>query len=168
MKIAQYNYGILVCASRLFGAEGEFFVMASKELLDPTSLKAQIKQLLRDLEPLVDSASVDQQRRLLSSLRDVEAQERRRHPRKNCSIPVTVGTWRIYREFIKNISRGGMFIETDAPFSAGERITLTFSYANQPNPLRITARVVRRTSRGIGVEFTTLPNPDLEKIIESL
>jgi Tfp pilus assembly protein PilZ len=98
----------------------------------------------------------------------LEAQERRRHPRKDCSIPVTVGTWRVFREFVKNISRGGMFIETDAPFSPGERVTLTFSYANQPNPVRITARVVRKTNRGIGVEFTTPPTAELEKIIKSL
>ena len=142
--------------------------MPFKQQPDQSSVKAQLKQLLRQLELLAESASLDQQKMLLSSLQDVEAQERRKHPRKPCSIPVTVGTWRVFKEFVKNVSRGGMYIETDAPFSPGEHITLTFSYANQPNPVRITARVVRKTNKGIGVEFTTPPNADLEKLIESL
>jgi len=142
--------------------------MGFKQQPDQSRVKAQLKELLHNLELLAESASLDQQKRLLSSLRDVEAQERRQHPRKSCSIPVTVGTWRVFKEFVKNVSRGGMFIETDAPFSPGEHITLTFSYANQTNPVRITARVVRKNNMGIGVEFTTPPNAELQKIIESL
>jgi hypothetical protein len=124
--------------------------------------------LLRNMQMLIDSASEDQQRRLLGSLRELEAEERRRHPRKTCSIPVSVGTWRVFREFVKNISRGGMFIGTTASFSPGEHVTLTFSPPNQDKPIRITGRVVRKTANGIGVEFTSPPTAELQKVLESL
>ena len=132
------------------------------------SVKAQLKELLRNMLIFVDSASEDERQRLLTSLQNFEGEERRRHPRKTCSMQVTVGIWRLFTEFIKNISCGGVFIETSESFSAGEHITLTFSPPNRNKPLRITGRVVRRTPEGIGVEFTTPPNGELEKIIESL
>ncbi|MDY6990275.1 MAG: PilZ domain-containing protein [Thermodesulfobacteriota bacterium] len=143
-------------------------MMNANQGSDQANVKAQLNELLKDMQVLIESASEDQQRRLLSSLKDLEAAERRRHPRKSCSIPVSVGTWRVFREFAKNISGGGMFIGTSASFSPGEHVTLTFSPPNQKKPLRITGRVVRRTAKGIGVEFTSPPNAELQKVIESL
>ncbi|MDY6954351.1 MAG: PilZ domain-containing protein [Thermodesulfobacteriota bacterium] len=135
---------------------------------DQPNVKAQLNELLKGMQMLIESASEDQQRRLLSSLQELEAAERRKHRRKSCSIPVSVGTWRVFREFAKNISRGGMFIGTSASFSPGEHVTLTFSPPNQEKTLRVTGRVVRRTAKGIGVEFTSPPSAELREVIESL
>jgi hypothetical protein len=142
--------------------------MNANEGSEQPTVKAQLNELLKEMEMLIESASEDQRRRLLSSLQDLEAAERRRHPRKSCSIPVSVGTWRVFREFAKNISRGGMFIGTSASFLPGEHVTLTISPPNDKKPLRITGRVVRSSDKGIGVEFTAPPNAELQKIIESL
>jgi len=135
---------------------------------DQPTVKAQLNELLKDMQMLIESASEDQQRRLLTSLQELEAAERRRAPRKTCSIAVSVGSWRVVREFAKNISRGGMFIGTSASFSPGEHVTITFSPPNQDKALRITGRVVRRNAKGIGVEFTSPANAELQKAIESL
>jgi len=143
-------------------------MMNTKRGSDQPTVKAQLDELLKNMQMLIESASEDQQRRLLSSLQDLEAAERRRHPRKSCSIAVSVGTWRVCREFAKNISHGGMFIGTSASFSPGEHVTLTFSPPNQDKAIRITGRVVRRNAKGIGVEFTSPPSAELQKVIESL
>ncbi|MDY6837138.1 MAG: hypothetical protein SWH78_04100 [Thermodesulfobacteriota bacterium] len=59
---------------------------------DQPTVKAQLNELLNDMQMLIESASEDQQRRLPTSLQELEAAERRRAPRKTCSIPVSVGS----------------------------------------------------------------------------
>jgi Tfp pilus assembly protein PilZ len=74
----------------------------------------------------------------------------------------------LYKEFVRNIGASGIFIETSVPFQFGRPITITFSPPNQDQPLEITGKVVRRIPEGIGIKFTTMPDKDLQEMIESL
>ncbi len=132
------------------------------------NIKSQIKELLTSMSNFVDYASEDDQRRLLKALQALDRHERRRHPRKTCSIPITVGSWRVLTEFARNISAGGVFIETSAAFSRGEHLTLMFSPPNQNTPLKLTGRVARSTPEGIGVQFTSPPTEEVEEVLGSL
>lgn len=58
-----------------------------------------------------------------------------------------------YRDFIHNISAGGVFIETAMPISIGEELSLTFQLPNYNIPIKITGEVVRISPQGIGVRF---------------
>jgi Tfp pilus assembly protein PilZ len=140
----------------------------SAEQTDKPSVKARLKELLDDISTSIDHASEEEQRRLLSSLEELQQDDRRRDPRKGCSIAVTYATWRIFTDFIKNISAGGVFIETSVPFARGENLTLMFSPPNQQEAVKITGQVVWSDPNGVGVKFTSPPSKELEEILESL
>lgn len=54
---------------------------------------------------------------------------------------------------IRDISRCGMFIETDGAFAVGEKIVLTFQMPTSKNLFKILGEVVRYQQDGIGVKF---------------
>lgn len=74
---------------------------------------------------------------------------------------------RAFKDFIKNISAGGVFIETNTPFSIGKDITLTFSFSNYQHPIKITVKIVWTDTLGIGVQFKS-ETQDLVAMIKSL
>ena len=140
---------------------------SSQKSDDPIAM-AELKELLERILISIDHASEDQRRNLLTSLRHWQKGERRKHARKGCSIPVTVGTWRVFTNHIRNISTGGVFIETTAPFTRGENLTLIFSLPDKNGPVRITGHVVWRTQEGVGVEFKQPLTKELQEVIDSL
>jgi Tfp pilus assembly protein PilZ len=120
--------------------------------------------------------SLIQSQRLLSFLEDWRQRERRRDSRKAYPAPVTYATEdRVFKGFIRDISNGGVFIETPRALSVGQRITLIFSPTlpegsssmDQEGPIKITGKILWRVSRGIGVKFETASD-DLEEILRSL
>ena len=99
--------------------------------------------------------------------------ERRKHPRKLCSIAVDCSTWgdHALKGLVKDISLGGAFIlsiETDRVLAVGQEITVHFAtLPKKREPIELPAEVVWAVPEGIGVKFTT-PESNLEEIIESL
>ena len=139
----------------------------STQQYDEPSVKARLKELLDEIAFYIDYATEQDQRRLLSSLEEFARSDRRRHPRKPCSIEVTLATWRVFKEFVRNISAGGMFIQTSEAFSVGQHIKLMFSSPVRGEPIELNGQVVWIAPEGIGVKFTT-PSKDLEEIVASL
>ncbi len=60
-----------------------------------------------------------------------------------------------YRDFIHNISTGGVFIETSMSFSVGQELSLTFTLPSYRKHVKITGEIVRISPQGIGVRFKT-------------
>ena len=58
-----------------------------------------------------------------------------------------------YRDFIKDISPGGMFIETPLPFSVGQELFLTFMLPGDGKHIKITGEIVWVGAQGFGVKF---------------
>lgn len=58
-----------------------------------------------------------------------------------------------FKDFIKDISPGGVFIETSIPCNIGQELSLTFALPNCQKHIKITGEVVRITLQGIGVKF---------------
>ena len=81
-------------------------------------------------------------------------EERRKHPRKSTFIHVDCsGNKCAFTDFIQNLSAGGLYIDTQLPFFVGQELSMTFSVANGEAPIKITGKIVRVDSKGIGVEF---------------
>lgn len=117
---------------------------------------------------LINNLSESQQRELLSMLNDWQRPEQRKHPRKGCFMAVDYADRdRVFKDFIKNISAGGVFIETNTPFSIGKGISLTFSSSNYERPIKITGKIVWTGTLGIGVQFKN-ENQDLHAMIKAL
>ncbi len=58
-----------------------------------------------------------------------------------------------YKGVIKNVSRGGAFIETSARFLYGQSIELVISNNHIDKPKRLKGWIVHSSRRGIGVTF---------------
>ncbi len=144
-------------------------LLLSLEDLQPKA-ESKLTHWLRDLleEKAVfrhiEEATEDQKRTLLILLEDLRASDRRRHPRIACSIAVTLDG--LFTEVIRNISVGGVFIETSEAFQPGKPLELEFSLPNQEKRFKATGSIAWRSSEGIGVKFTAV-SKDLRKMIES-
>ncbi len=57
------------------------------------------------------------------------------------------------KDFIKDISGGGMFIETRKSFSVGHDISLTFQLPSNRKRYKVVGEIIRSETTGIGVKF---------------
>ena len=92
----------------------------------------------------------------------------RKDLRINCMISVDYSdSDRFFKDYIQDISSGGVFIKTRERFAVGEEIVLSLSLSEDGNAFRIPAEVVRTTAEGIGVKFK-ISSQVQEDIIASL
>jgi len=80
--------------------------------------------------------------------------QKRRHKRKALflAIDYTVGD-RVMRDFIDDLSIGGVFIETRQRFSIGQAVTMTFSLPRSRRHYKVAGEVIRVERMGIAVRF---------------
>jgi len=82
--------------------------------------------------------------------------EKRKHPRKRVFIYVNFSSNKhVFADFIHNISRGGLYIETEpqVPLLIGQKLAKTFILPDTGNLVKIRGNIVRIDSKGIGVHF---------------
>jgi Tfp pilus assembly protein PilZ len=103
---------------------------------------------------LVLEFSEDQQKTILTELELRLSKERRCHTRKPFMTVVDFASQgRAYREFIQNLSSGGIYIQTSCSFSAGQDVVLAFSFPGDQEYLKINGCISRVANTGIGVQF---------------
>lgn len=93
---------------------------------------------------------------MISSFRNIKGRwvESRRGLRKPCSIIVQYEIrGKSHRDYIKDISPYGAFIETITPCRIGDVIHLTIPISPKHRPIMVQGRITRVTSIGVGVEF---------------
>ena len=79
--------------------------------------------------------------------------EKRKHPRMPCSAPIEYATQDgTFRNLSRDVSIGGLFVETWDAFSVGEKITVTLPVEKQ-KPVKLKGEVVRVERQGIGIAF---------------
>ena len=96
-----------------------------------------MRQLLKNLEKWRQSKS-----------------EKRKHPRISTFISTDFADDdRIYKDFIKNISAGGLYIETEVPFLVNKELRITFFLPDSEDPIKVTGKIVRIDPKGVGVKL---------------
>jgi len=96
-------------------------------------------------------------------------QERRKHPRKACSMDAACATWRGgFSGTIKDISYGGMFVGTDAELSSREDVSASLFPSVRRDPMRVNGQIAWCGPRGVGLRFTSRLSQELEDMIASL
>lgn len=109
---------------------------------------------------IISILSEAQMRKLLKSLekwQQTKFDEKRKYPRKQTFIWTECSAnSRFFTDFIQNLSVSGLFIETQFPFFVGEELSMTFSFPGTDDPIKITGKIVRVDSNGIGVQFDEL------------
>ncbi len=116
---------------------------------------------------LIHNLSNEKKQQLLDLLIEWQKKEQRGHSRIPCLIAVDyTTTQRVYRDFIHDLSKGGVFIETREPFQIGEIISLTFSLPNSQSHFKIAGKIIRSEEGGIAVQFDTKLSKYQEEIIK--
>ncbi len=89
--------------------------------------------------------------------RQIKNAEMRHYPRYDCHITVDfdISDWS-YEGVVKNISFGGVYIETHHPVTVSSEIMLALTSLDNWRHCTIKGMVVRRDSQGIGVVFQGL------------
>ena len=118
---------------------------------------------------LVQNLTDEKKHSLLELLIEWQQKENRNHPRIACYFPVDFADQkRVYHDFIQDLSKGGLFIETREPLSLGEPIALTFSMPKTQAHFKMSGKVVRSEQGGVAIQFDTqLSDYQEEAIIKS-
>ena len=114
--------------------------------MNELSIEEKLIELIKEL-------SEDQQKNLLDLIKSRKAGYRE-HPR----IEVSVGTDYIikeetYKDFIKNISAGGVYITTKKSQSVGDEISLSFRLSGYEKPIRVFGKIIRSNPDGFAAKF---------------
>jgi len=129
--------------------------------MNKSSVTARLLEVIRAM-------SEDEQLALLKELEERLFKGRRKHEREPFFMAVDYSTKdRFYKDYIQDISAGGVFIETRMPFRAGQEVSLSFPLPNYQKYIKTTGEVVRISPHGIGVRFKTV-GQDQEVMIKSL
>jgi hypothetical protein len=121
--------------------------ISADQLDDETRIAARLIDLICDM-------SVAQQLELLKQLDKKQYKGGRSDYRRSRKIAVDYEVNEtVHQDFIHDISAAGVFIETQTPPSAGEKVKLTFSIANHKKPVTITGKIVRTDPDGFAVDF---------------
>ena len=123
--------------------------------------------IMRLVELIMDMP-LDKRQALLKDLEKETSKDAKKHHRIPFIMAVDyVMQDRMYKDFIQDISAGGLFIETNKPFSLGQDVTLSFPLPNHQEHIKITGKVVRATPKGIGVKFE-MADEDQEAMVKAL
>ena len=129
--------------------------------METNEKRLQDPMVTHRLFEIITSMSDDERGTLLKLLEEglLKGKCRRAYVRKKIYLPVAYANDRhVYRNFVRDISLGGIFILTSVPFEVGEEIRIHFNADHKDNLLRILAKVARVTPEGIGVRFISMNN----------
>lgn len=120
---------------------------SNQPIKDETRITARLIDLICDM-------TITQQLDLLSQLDRKKYKGSRADYRRQRKIAVDYEVNnRVQRDFIRDISNVGVFIETNSPPAVGETITLSFSLSEDKDPVKVTGRVIRSAADGFAVDF---------------
>ena len=133
-----------------------------------------LKELLKDkfsdhIFKLVIDLPDEQQsvflKQLEKSAHPLSGDDRRRHSRKACLMPVKYSVQnRRFKGYILDISVHGVFIETSDYFFSGQEIIMTFSVPHYQKPLTVTGEIVWSSQTGMGIIFSQLTSHQAKMI----
>jgi len=117
-------------------------------------LPSEAAALTRRLLKRVAGMSFEEQRALLEMLETRTDVEKRELPRRSSALVVTyTDACRLYEDLARDISAGGLFIETRKRFVVGDQIGIAFRLPDVSAPIRLSGKIVRTSPTGIGVQF---------------
>jgi Tfp pilus assembly protein PilZ len=129
--------------------------------MESSEKRLQDPMVTHRLFELITSMSDDERGTLLKLMEEglLKGKCRRAYLRKKMYLPVAYANERdVYRNFIRDISFGGVFILTSVPFEVGEEIKILFKDGDNYSSLRFLGKISRVAPEGIGVRFISMNN----------
>ena len=111
-----------------------------------------VSRVKERLLEVINNMSEKEHRELLAVLN-----ENRQYPRKLhiMDVDYQIGN-KTYGDFIFDISKGGVFIETINSFAIGQKMSLDFSSRDLRKLLQVDGEIAWQGPQGVGVRFTDL------------
>jgi len=111
------------------------------------------------LYELIQQLTQEERYRLLVDLEKHLTPKKRKYPRKDYFMNVQFSAdHRLFNGFIRNISSGGIYVETLKEqlqhLHKGHHIVITFQHPDTHGHVKITGQIVRINTSGMGVHFT--------------
>jgi len=123
--------------------------------MNETDMVEDENKLTERLIRAVAKLSPQRKKMLDELLSEWERLDYREDSRIPCFLPVDYSTNdRVYQDFINNLSKGGVYIETLSPFRVGQLISLIFTLPSVEKTFKVSGTIVRTEQDGIGVKFT--------------
>jgi len=135
------------------GAKGDEFFPKAK---DPYMRRQMI---IARLFVLINQLDKDALLQRLRTFQHPDFRWIREYPRLSCYLMVDFASGgKAYRSCIRDISAGGVFIETTDNFREGQDIALCFTLAeaNETLPFKVKGKVTRIYPDGIGVQYQNM------------
>jgi PilZ domain len=105
---------------------------------------------------LVQNLSEGKKKLLLDLLVEWQQTENRSDSRISCFFPVNYTTpKRAYNDFIQDLSKGGLFIETRESLQVDDPVALTFSNPKSNTHFKMRGKIVRVEPNGVAIQFDT-------------
>ena len=119
--------------------------------------KNSIEEVHSRTSEIIYSMSEIETQKLLKGLekwQQSKLDDKREHSREHTSIYAFFKTNSLsFRDFIKNLSTGGLFIETGIPLSVNKELFISFLHPDSGTLIKVAGKIVRIDSKGIGVKF---------------
>ena len=114
--------------------------------------------IILKLMELILAMNDEQRLDLLNKLEELPAEDlslgERDNVRKYCGRTIRFSLQdREYKGTCKDISNGGIFIQTADAFSLGQTVVLNIPFSDGSREIKVPAEIVRVSSRGIGLKF---------------
>ena len=89
-----------------------------------------------------------------NSNKHISLDEKRKFPRKECSVPVGYAVLdEDYTALIENISYGGVYIDAETILDIGQEILLNIQLTEDAPPFTVIGEVAWHSPNGMGVKF---------------
>ena len=113
---------------------------------------------VRLIKLVVNMAKIEREKLLIELEKGHQSKytEKRKHPRKRVFTYLNYSSHKyVFADFIHNISRSGLYIETEPkiPFLIDQKLAKTFMLPYTEELVKIRGNIVRIDSKGIGVHF---------------
>ncbi len=119
--------------------------------------KNNIKEVRLRIYEIISSMSEVEIRKLLKGLEKWEQykfSDNREHSREDTSVYAFFETNDLsFKDFIKNLSAGGVFIETQIPLSVNKELFIRFLHPDSGALIKVAGKIARIDSKGVGVKF---------------
>ncbi len=113
------------------------------------------------------------QRDLFEKIKKFAGVERREHARATLRVTATTtGKSFTFTEFTKDVSVGGIFVETETPIASGTPLDLQFALPDGKEPVNakgtvvhtVTPETARGKTPGMGIKFVSISAADADRI----
>ena len=131
--------------------------------------KSSIAEVQARIFQIISIMPEEQKRKLLTGLEKWQSKfddkqqskpkDKREYSRKPISVYAICETNnRNFRDFTKDVSAGGAFIETKTNLSLDEDLFMTLVHKSFETPIRTSGKITRVDPKGVGVKFNeTIP-----------